>query len=238
MSTITATQQTAIAEYLNGRHLGSGIGTAEEPCSIAAINLALSGRLTDDIPDCMSPAVGRWIIRIQDAMPDDLRNSERWRSLLPLAAETGRNHEAERAAALLDWLWGAVLPRLQPLADANGFGAAWTAMHQSRTAAAAREAAREATRGAVARATEVAAWVGRILAVETADAAARAEAEATAWAGAAGATKETAEATAWAARAVEAARTTARATKASSDYWTAVDPCAMLDQLINIGTES
>jgi hypothetical protein len=157
MSTITATQQTAIAHYLDGRHLRSGIGTAEEPCSLAAINLALSGRLTDDIPDCMSPVIGSWIIRIQDAMPDDLRNSERWRSLLPLAAGTGRDREAARAAT---------------------------------------RAAAEAALAWSAAAAEAAAW-------------------------------SAAEAAAWSARAA-----------AESDYWTAVDPCTMLERLINIGAES
>jgi hypothetical protein len=140
MSTLTTTQQTAIAQYLDGKHLGSGIGTAEEPCSLAAINLALSGRLTDDIPDCMSPVIGRWIIRIQDAMPDDLRNSKRWRSLLPLAAGTGRDREAARAGALLDWMWGTVLPQLQPIANANGFGAAWASMCRDHTIDSARAA--------------------------------------------------------------------------------------------------
>jgi hypothetical protein len=214
MSTITATQQTAIAHYLDGRHLRSGIGTAEEPCSLAAINLALSGRLTDDIPDCMSPVIGSWIIRIQDAMPDDLRNSERWRSLLPLAAGTGRDREAARAAALLDWMWDAVLPQLQPIANANGFGAAWASMCRDHTIDSARTAARAATRAAA----------------EAARAATRAAAEAAlAWSAAA------AEAAAWSA--AEAAAWSARAA-AESDYWTAVDPCTMLERLINIGAES
>ena len=48
-----------IADFLAEHQLSSGLGTAEEPCSIAAINLALTGRLTDDIPQCMSPVIGR-----------------------------------------------------------------------------------------------------------------------------------------------------------------------------------
>ena len=67
MSTITTEQQTAIADFLKGRRI---------PCSVAAINLALFGRLTDHVPPCMSLVVGRWIIRIQDAMPDTMRNSD------------------------------------------------------------------------------------------------------------------------------------------------------------------
>jgi hypothetical protein len=74
--------------------LPSGLGTEESACSIAAINLALTGELTDDIPDCMSEVIGRWIIPTQDAMPAELRNSPRWKSLLPLAAGTGQGDGA------------------------------------------------------------------------------------------------------------------------------------------------
>jgi len=75
MSTITLEQQQAIAAKLASMHLPSGLGDEEAACSIAAINLALSGKLTDEIPDCMSEVIGKWIIRIQDSMPDDMRNS-------------------------------------------------------------------------------------------------------------------------------------------------------------------
>ena len=143
-----------IADFLATHRLASGLGTAEEPCSIAAINLALSGRLTDDIPACMSPVIGKWIIAIQDAMPDGLRNSPTWKALLPLAAGTGRHPalEQRRAALLLDWVWDDVLPQLQPLADANGFGAEWGTMLTERAPAAARAwAAARAASSAAAR---------------------------------------------------------------------------------------
>lgn len=114
-----------IRMFLHGRHICAGIGTHESSCSMAAINLALSGHLTDSIPDCMSKVIGRWIISIQDPMPDAMRNSDAWRSLLPLAAGTGRGHEWARLQIVMDWLWGSVLPWLQPLADEHGFGALW-----------------------------------------------------------------------------------------------------------------
>ena len=137
MATITQEQEQAIRDYLAGRHIPSGLGTEEEACSIASINLALTGKLTDKIPDCMSEVIGRWIIRIQDAMPDEMRNSDKWRSLLPLAAGTGRDLEQERLAIIMDWLWVTVLPQLQPLADERGFGEAWRTMTEQRTPAAA-----------------------------------------------------------------------------------------------------
>jgi hypothetical protein len=141
MSTITLEQQTAIAEKLASMTLPSGLGNEEAACSIAAINLALTGKLTDDIPPCMSEVIGKWIIGVQDSMPDDMRNSERWKSLLPLAAGTGRDKEQERIAVILDWMWGTVLPTLQPLADARGFGSEWKRMTTERTQATTRAAA-------------------------------------------------------------------------------------------------
>ena len=56
-STITPEQAAAIADYVNNHELSEGVGTAESACSIAAINLALNGRLTDAIPDCMSRVI-------------------------------------------------------------------------------------------------------------------------------------------------------------------------------------
>ena len=135
MSTITDNQRAAITVYLDTHPLSVGVGTAESACSIAAINLALTGELTDRIPDCMSEVVGYWIIGIQDAMPDALRNSAEWKRLLPLAAGTGRAHEAEHLAILMDWMWCTVLPIVQPTADAEGFGTEWKAMTEGKTEA-------------------------------------------------------------------------------------------------------
>ena len=141
MNTITEQQQQAIAARLEGMTLPSGLGTEESACSIAAINLALTGKLTDKIPHCMSEVIGRWIIPIQDAMPSEMRNSARWKSLLPLAAGTGRGMEQKRLGIVMDWLWSTVLPALQAVADRGGFGDAWLAMTTHRTEAAARAAA-------------------------------------------------------------------------------------------------
>ena len=138
MRTITHEQETAIRDWLATHPtLAVGIGTAEQACSVAAINLALSGELTDRVPDCMSRVIGRWIIGIQDRMPDDIRNSADWRDLLPLAAGTGRAHETERLAIVMDWMWGTVLPLMQSVADTGAFGAEWRAMCEQRTAEAA-----------------------------------------------------------------------------------------------------
>ncbi len=129
-----------LREYLATHQLSQGVGNEESACSVAAINLALTGTLTDRIPECMSLVIGRWIIRVQDAMPSELRNSREWRDLLPLAAGTGRGHEAERAAVALGWMWDA-LALIQPVADERGFGAEWRKMCEQRAALAAADAA-------------------------------------------------------------------------------------------------
>lgn len=137
MSTITKDQEDAISAYLAAHDLSAGLGVRESSCSVGAINLALSGELTAAIPDCMSLVIGHWIIRIQDAMPMTMRNSVEWKRLLPLAAGTGRQHEKKRLTVIQDWVWNAVLPALQPIADAGGFGSEWMAMTTHKTHASA-----------------------------------------------------------------------------------------------------
>jgi len=211
MSTITDSQQKAIADILVGMTLPAGLGDRHNACSLAAINLALSGRLADDVPDCMSDVIGQWIIGVQDAMPDEMRNSARWKDLLPRAAGTGKMHEAERLAVILDWMWGTVLPACQPLADSAGLGSEWRRMTTERTHT---EAARAAACAAWAAARAV--WV--------ADAAARAAACA-AWAEAACAAVCAAEAAARAVWPADAERAAA---------WDRFDPCTLLQKLVEV----
>jgi hypothetical protein len=214
---ITHLEQTKISELLSSMNLCSGVGTAESACSIAAINLALSGRLTDEIPECMSEVIGDWIIRIQDSMPDSVRNSTEWKTLLPLAAGTGRNHEAERIAVILNWLWVDVLPTIQPIADQYSFGKEWRAMCVDKTADAA--AAARAAADAAADAADAA----------DADAAA---ARAAAYAAAYAAADAAAYAAAYAYAAADAAYAAAYAA-ARADFWKQVNPSQLLQRLIN-----
>lgn len=104
-TTMLSTEQRAsITQLLSRVELARGLGDEDSPCSIAAVNLALTGVLTDDIPNCMSRVVGHWIIIVQDHISSDVRNSAEWKELLPLAAGTGREHEEERLGVILDWM--------------------------------------------------------------------------------------------------------------------------------------
>jgi hypothetical protein len=151
-STLTLEEEANIVEWL-AKHpmLTQGVGNEEAACSVAAWNLALTGTLTDKIPDCASEVIGWWIIAVQDHCPPEHgRGHPEWLRLLPLAAGTGRAHEAERLAIVLDWMWGTVLPSLQPIADRRGFGKQWREMCEARTVAAANEAAHAAKYAAYA----------------------------------------------------------------------------------------
>lgn len=127
--------------------IAKGVGDTESACSIAAINLALTGELTDRVPDCMSRVIGEWIIIIQDAIPAEMRNSRRYTELLPLAAGTGRLFEQERLDILLNWMWTAVLPLRQAKADRRGHGKSWKSMCEKRTRQAAYAACDDIPRG-------------------------------------------------------------------------------------------
>ena len=225
MSTITVEQQAAIAKMLEGMHLPMGLGDEHSDCSIAAINLALSGELKDSIPDCMSEVIGKWIIVVQDAMPDAMRNSQEWKSLLPLAAGTGRDDEQERLDIILDWMWGTVLPSVQRMADWQGFGQQWQQMTTERTVESAEAAERESW----------AAWAWSARAVWEAweasqTARAAWEAARAVWA---------AERASWAAMAAARAMVWAGAKgRASWAAWANFDPCGLLERLIRIDSNA
>ncbi len=209
MSAITPAQEQAIRETLARMpKLSEGQGDERSACSLAAINLALFGKLTDRIPDCMSEVVGAWVRGVQDLCPPLLcRDHPEWRELLPRAAGTGREHEAERVRIVLDWMWGA-LALVQPVADANGFGLDWSRMLDERTGAAARKAY----------------YAAKALAVATAHWAAHSAAVA-------GAVADAARAAAAAAAAAKAAAAAADGAHLP-DAWAQINPVACLRKLV------
>jgi hypothetical protein len=219
--TFTQKHKAKLEQYLATHILPKGLGTKESACSIAAINLALSGKLTNEIPDCMSKVLGQATIRLQDAMPSEMRNSLRYKALLPEMAGTGRKHEQERLAILMNWMWSVVLPQLQPIADKHGFSMEWQTMCNLKTDAAARAADYAA-------------------AVYAADAAYAAYAAACAAACAASARAASARAAAdtAAARAAAGAASAAYAAGAyAADFWETVDPIGVLERMTYLNEE-
>ena len=120
----------ALTEYLASHDLVTGKGTTEGTCSLGAINLAQTNTLTDMVPECMSAVIGRWIIRVQDRMPDQIRNSAEWKALLPSAAATGRDmsDEGRRINLLIDWVWAEPMTRVLPSVAGLGFEEEWKTM--------------------------------------------------------------------------------------------------------------
>jgi hypothetical protein len=193
-----------LRDYLATHELPDGLGSEESACSVAAINLVLTGTLTDNIPSCMSPVIGSATIVLQDAMPHALRNSDRYKAWLPTAAGTGRDREQERLAVLLEWMWSTVLPELQGVADTRGFGVEWQEMCEKRTPDAAAAAADDAA------CADLAAACAARAAGHAADLAADLDA----------------------ARAARAARAAAAAAAAvDAGFWDRVDPIGVLERM-------
>lgn len=220
MSTITIEQQQAIKDQISSiESIPAGSGTKEAACSVVAINLALTGELTDSVPECMSKVIGWWIIVTQDRMPSEMRNSKEWRELLPVAAGTGRLLEKERLALIIEHMWSVALPLVQPVADVQGYGTEWARMLRERTPSAASYAASYAAAAASASA-----------AYDTAYAAAAASYASAAY--------DTAyAAAAAAASAAYAASADAAYTGTADDagvVWQKINPCGLLKELIEV----
>jgi hypothetical protein len=223
MTDYTTDHRFNLEAYLATHTLPKGLGDTESACTLAAINLAMSGDLTDDIPDCMSEVLGRAAIGLQDAMPDEMRNGQRYKRLIPDMPGTGRAQEQERLAIMLDWVWTAVLPHLQPIADKDGFGEQWRLMCKERTPDAAAAASDAAARAAAAAANAARAADAAANDARAADAAAAAsDAAAAAANDAAYAANDAANAAAYAAAAPSVA---------AADFWATVDPIGVLERM-------
>jgi hypothetical protein len=239
--TFTQEHKAKLEEYLATHTLSKWLGSPESACSIAAINLAMTGTLTDDTPDCMSEVLGAATIRLQDAMPDEMRNSMRYKALLPDMAGTHREHERERLGILMEWLWSVVFPQLQPLADKSVFGAEWEAMCKLKTSVAASAAASAAFAAAEAdtHAAEADTYADAYVSADAAAEAASAYEAASEYVSA----SEYDFASASAARAADAAAEAAAsaadadAAAASADFWETVDPIGVLERMTYLNVE-
>ena len=218
---MTVIDRTAITEWLDSHELVHGIGTAEAACSISAINLALTGSLTDADPsECMSPVIQSWVVGVQDSMPvgmmaRDDEHGRRWRQALPLVAgsrDPGR--EQDRLDLILVWMWGRL-------------GDGWEAWVPPE--------AHDAWRTMLSERTEQASGAAAVAARATASAASAAGADYPAARAAAraasAAAADCAAARAAAAAGADYAAACSTAT-AAADWWGRADPAALLTLLV------
>lgn len=120
--------------------LGAGVGRVDGPrCTIAEINLILTGELTDHPHPCISDVIRQWVMRVQDDMPSALRNAPAWREAAVgiAGSAAGRAVERGRRALILDWMWDALADEaLLKVVPADN-RPSWDAMLRDRTSAAA-----------------------------------------------------------------------------------------------------
>ncbi len=145
-SFLTDEQRAAIRAALTSPDLLliTGCGTAKTPgtgqaCTISEIVLTLTGKLDDGPHPFICDVIRRWVIRIQDAMPADIRNSVAWREAAIGIAGSAASPAVQRKRRdfLLNWMWdalgdGAVLAGIPEAARP-----AWDLMLSERTADAA-----------------------------------------------------------------------------------------------------
>lgn len=124
--------------------IGTGMGTATIPgkgtaCTIAEINLVLTGRLTDEPHPCISDVIRRWVIRIQDAMPAEMRNAAPWREAAAGIAGSASTPEVEEARRdmLVRWMWDALADEAVIASLPESVEPAWNVMLREKTPAAA-----------------------------------------------------------------------------------------------------
>jgi hypothetical protein len=94
--TFTQEHRAKLEEYLATHTLPSGVGTKESACSLAAINLALSGELTDEIPDCMSDVLGTaaMVLQVQCHLKCGIACDTKPYCLIWLALDANTNRNA------------------------------------------------------------------------------------------------------------------------------------------------
>lgn len=209
------TVQDDIRAKLNELTLCHGIGDADDSaCTIAAINLALTGQLTDDRPDCVSPVLHGFVISLQDAVPVDMLNGDRWRAVVPLLAGTwpaSDTVEKRRLELIVGWMWDRLASIRDVIPDEGR--PAWDTMLTERTADAAyaaRAAIYAARTATAADAVDAAAYVASATAAYATDSIA-------------------ARAVIYAARVSAVDEVT---------FWSDADPAGLLEQLTNITEET
>ena len=143
---LTDTQLAAVREAFvdENTRLVHGVGeSAEARCTIAAINIALTGKLTDKAHPCVSEVIRQWVIRVQDAMPVEMLNEPQWRQAAIGIAGSAAPPEVEqrRVELTVEWMWDRLADPAVLAAIPVSARGMWDRMLAERTADAALTAA-------------------------------------------------------------------------------------------------
>lgn len=163
-----ATELLAMPTLTLGRGTTSGPPPADpgqpcQMCSMQVLNWAAGspGPLSDLPIPGQSEVIRNVIIRIQDDMPDGVRNSREWREVLPSTLGTGTTSadETARLGVLMEWMWERLAdPMVLATVDLTpGLRSSWNRMLTERTSDAARAASTATAPGALAPQMRVAA---------------------------------------------------------------------------------
>lgn len=118
--------QQSIADALKNVKLIHGTGSKTptvhqkiETCTIGAIWMALRGEISDSHMNCLSPAVRRWAITIQDGLPLDMmqpddEHGHRWREAIPLIAGSIELDRSAQARVAVEAMWRALGDQAAP----------------------------------------------------------------------------------------------------------------------------
>jgi len=136
MNDITTEQRQKLIDHFKSTPISGGLGTKDEPCTFAAIQLALTGELTDkDEAECVSPTIREWVISVQDFMPSAMRtdpedeHSKRWRQTAPwIAGTVNEDLEEARQAMVIDWMWDCLGGDMVPEWVPDQFHQQWSAI--------------------------------------------------------------------------------------------------------------
>jgi hypothetical protein len=131
--TITQAQLKAIQTRFATHETCHGVGDMVSASTVANFNIAMTGKVTDSRPDCMSKVCHAFIIRLQNKIPLYRLNSPAYRAIAPYLAGTGNAYEAERLAIILRWMRDTVLPLLEGVPDMHNYAKRWLEACQEST---------------------------------------------------------------------------------------------------------
>lgn len=141
MTTNYETEKALYTAFLKDLRLVAGVGNlkAGEACTESALQLALTGKLTDDRHPCVDPLIHKWVMNVQDRLDNATLNGP-WKDIAPMVV--GTIDVPDSLNRIMTTMWDALSEMTFASAKVN---VAWKDMLTARTATACKAAADAAT---------------------------------------------------------------------------------------------